>query len=67
MPTDIYPTYENVDGYEMLGRQELAYTYIGFKLGKWDGDVKKLNTIRNQKWQIKTFVKRWDTQLTMTK
>ena len=42
MPTDIYPTYENVDGYEMLGRQELAYTYIGFKLGKWDGDAEEV-------------------------
>lgn len=36
MPTDNYPNYKDVEGYELLGRQDLAYTYIGFKLGKWD-------------------------------
>ncbi|WP_270279620.1 oligopeptide ABC transporter substrate-binding protein [Vagococcus bubulae] len=36
MPTDNYPNYKDVEGYEILGRQDLAYTYIGFKLGKWD-------------------------------
>lgn len=36
MPTDIYPTYKDVEGYQLLGRQELAYSYIGFKLGTFD-------------------------------
>lgn len=41
MPTDNYPTYKDVEGYEILGREAFAYTYIGFKLGKWeDGEVK---------------------------
>ncbi|MGX7263545.1 oligopeptide ABC transporter substrate-binding protein [Enterococcus crotali] len=36
MPTDVYPTYKDLDGYQMLGREELAYTYVGFKLGTFD-------------------------------
>ncbi|MGY3765546.1 oligopeptide ABC transporter substrate-binding protein [Vagococcus vulneris] len=36
MPTDTYPTYKDVEGYEILGRPQFSYTYIGFKLGKWD-------------------------------
>lgn len=36
MPTDNYPSYKDVEGYEILGRQDLAYTYIGFKLGTWN-------------------------------
>ncbi|WP_326717295.1 oligopeptide ABC transporter substrate-binding protein [Vagococcus jeotgali] len=36
MPTDNYPNYKDVEGYEILGRQDLAYTYIGFKLGTWN-------------------------------
>ncbi len=36
MPTDIYPSFKDIEGYEILGRPDLAYTYIGFKLGKWD-------------------------------
>ncbi|MEI5994191.1 oligopeptide ABC transporter substrate-binding protein [Candidatus Enterococcus mansonii] len=36
MPTDSYPTYKDSEGYQMLGREELAYTYIGFKLGTFD-------------------------------
>lgn len=35
MPTDLYDTYKDMDNATLLGRQELAYTYIGFKLGKW--------------------------------
>ena len=38
MPTDNYPSYKDIEGYEILGRQDLAYSYIGFKLGKWDTD-----------------------------
>ncbi len=38
MPTDNYPTYKDTEDYQMLGREELAYTYIGFKLGTYDKD-----------------------------
>nr|WP_242596491.1 oligopeptide ABC transporter substrate-binding protein [Enterococcus plantarum] len=38
MPTDNYPTYKDSEGYQMLGREELAYTYVGFKLGTYDKD-----------------------------
>ncbi len=36
MPTDNFPTYKDSEGYQMLGREELAYTYVGFKLGTFD-------------------------------
>lgn len=42
MPTDNYPSYKDIEGYEILGRPELAYTYIGFKLGKWDTEAGKV-------------------------
>ena len=35
MPTDQYENYENIPGYTNLGVDDLAYTYIGFKLGEW--------------------------------
>ena len=43
MPTDTYPTYKDADGYQILGRPEQAYTYIGFKLGTWDDKEGKVN------------------------
>lgn len=36
MPTDQYDTYKDLENISLLGREELAYTYIGFKLGHWD-------------------------------
>ena len=36
MSTDMYPAYKNIQNYQLLGRAEQAYTYLGFKLGKWD-------------------------------
>lgn len=36
MPTDNFPTYKDSEDYQMLGREELAYTYVGFKLGTFD-------------------------------
>lgn len=33
MPTDTYDSYSDTDGYDMLGRMQRAYTYIGFNLG----------------------------------
>lgn len=38
MPTDTFPTYKDLAEYQMLGREELAYTYIGFKLGTFDSE-----------------------------
>ena len=35
MPTDQYDTYKDSENITLLGRQELAYTYLGFKLGSW--------------------------------
>lgn len=43
MPTDIYPTYKDAEGYQILGRQEQAYTYIGFKMGTFD---KETNSVK---------------------
>lgn len=39
MPTDLYASYAELPGYTLLGREELSYTYIGFKLGKWDAEA----------------------------
>ncbi|OJF89716.1 oligopeptide ABC transporter substrate-binding protein [Alkalibacterium sp. 20] len=35
MPTDQYETFKDIPGYTILGQDENAYTYIGFKLGEW--------------------------------
>lgn len=35
MPTDQFENFKDIPGYTILGRQENAYTYIGFKLGEW--------------------------------
>ncbi len=43
MPTDTYPTYKDTEGYQILGRPEQAYTYIGFKMGTFD---KETNTVK---------------------
>lgn len=42
IPTDIYETYKDVSGYQILGRQELSYSYIGFKLGVYDQEKKQV-------------------------
>lgn len=39
MPTDLYESYAELPGYTLLGREQLSYTYIGFKLGKWDSEA----------------------------
>ena len=36
IPTDIYKTYSNLNNLELLGRQELYYSYMGFKVGRFD-------------------------------
>ncbi|RKQ35661.1 oligopeptide ABC transporter substrate-binding protein [Oceanobacillus halophilus] len=39
-PTDQFPDVEeSLTNVEWLGQTDLAYTYIGFKLGKWDADA----------------------------
>lgn len=44
MTTDNYDVFSKVANYEYLGRQEYAYTYMGFKLGKWDEEKKQVET-----------------------
>ncbi|SPT60984.1 Oligopeptide-binding protein AppA precursor [Aerococcus viridans] len=39
MPTDLYESYAELPGYTLLGREQLSYTYIGFKLGSWDAEA----------------------------
>ena len=36
IPTELYKTYKDFDNIETLGRQELYYSYLGFKMGKYD-------------------------------
>ncbi|MCG4282140.1 oligopeptide ABC transporter substrate-binding protein [Lacticaseibacillus saniviri] len=36
MPQDNFSDWKKSDGYTNLGQQDLAYSYIAFKLGKWD-------------------------------
>ncbi len=59
MPTDTYPTYKDTDGYQILGRPEQAYTYIGFKLGTWNDEEGKVNYDPDSKWRINHCVKQW--------
>ncbi len=49
MPTDTYPTYKDLEGYEILGREQMSYTYIGFKLGKWDKEANEVQMDENAK------------------
>ena len=42
MPNSEYTSWKDLGGYELLGQQDTAYNYIGFKLGKWD-DTKGVN------------------------
>ena len=34
IPTDLYKTFKDLDNLQVLGRQELYYSYMGFKVGK---------------------------------
>ncbi len=49
MPTDTYTSYKDVDGYQILGREQTAYTYLGFKLGKYDKEKGEVVTDKNAK------------------
>ncbi|MBS3679156.1 oligopeptide ABC transporter substrate-binding protein [Ornithinibacillus massiliensis] len=41
-PSDQFVDNANLTNIEWLGRTELSYTYIGFKLGHWDKEEKKV-------------------------
>lgn len=41
IPTDQYLNAKDIDNIEILGAIDYAYTYIGFKLGKWDEEKKE--------------------------
>ena len=36
IPTDLYKSYKDLNNLEILGRQELYYSYMAFKVGKFD-------------------------------
>ena len=41
IPADQYLNVKDLGNIELLAKVDLAYTYIGFKLGKWDGKKKE--------------------------
>ncbi|WP_153731149.1 oligopeptide ABC transporter substrate-binding protein [Sporosarcina obsidiansis] len=41
IPADQYETVRKLDNIELLGDIDLAYSYIGFKMGKWDEERKE--------------------------
>ncbi|MDP4162402.1 MAG: oligopeptide ABC transporter substrate-binding protein [Bacillota bacterium] len=49
-PTDQYPSAKNSKNFQFVGKNELAYSYIGFKLGHWDAK-KNVNVMDNPKFQ----------------
>ncbi|MBB5147404.1 peptide/nickel transport system substrate-binding protein [Cerasibacillus quisquiliarum] len=48
-PTDQYPDNADMDNVEFLGNVEMAYTYMGFKLGTWDKKNKRVKPDPNAK------------------
>ncbi|GKV55268.1 ABC transporter substrate-binding protein [Sporosarcina sp. NCCP-2222] len=49
IPADQYLKAKEIDNIELLAKVDLAYTYIGFKLGKWDKEKKENVTDPNAK------------------
>lgn len=49
IPSDQYLNAKEIDNIELLAEVDIAYTYIGFKLGKWDADNKTNVTDPNAK------------------
>lgn len=49
LPVDQYEKAKEVDNIELLADIDTAYTYIGFKLGKWDKEKKENVTDPNSK------------------
>lgn len=48
-PTDQYPDNADMANVEFLGNTDMAYTYIGFKLGTWDKEKKEVKPDPNKK------------------
>ncbi|MDO4775061.1 MAG: oligopeptide ABC transporter substrate-binding protein [Aerococcaceae bacterium] len=42
LPADTYPTYKDATNFQILGELQNAYTYVGFKLGKWNEEKKEV-------------------------
>lgn len=53
IPADQYLTVKDVDNIELLAQVDYAYTYIGFKQGKWDATKKENVTDPNAKMASK--------------
>jgi peptide/nickel transport system substrate-binding protein len=51
-PTDQYKSAKGSKNFQFVGKIDLAYSYIGFKLGHWDAK-KSLNIMDNPKFQDK--------------
>jgi len=51
-PVDQYPAAKNAKAFQFLGKIDLAYSYIGFKLGHWDAK-KGVNIMDNPKFEDK--------------
>lgn len=49
IPVDQYQNAKEIDNIELLADVDTAYTYIGFKLGKWDAEKKTNVTDPNAK------------------
>ena len=49
IPVDQYENAKSVDNLELLADVDTAYTYIGFKLGKWDAEKEESITDPNAK------------------
>ena len=54
MPTDTYETYKDIEGYTNLGREQTSYTYLGFKLGKWNNEESTVEYDPNSKMADKS-------------
>ncbi|WP_125704398.1 oligopeptide ABC transporter substrate-binding protein [Lacticaseibacillus daqingensis] len=54
MPTATYDNWKKISGYTNLGKEELSYTYLAFKVGKFDND-KSVNVLdKNAKMNNKS-------------
>lgn len=51
-PVDQYPAAKGSKSFQFVGKIDLAYSYIGFKLGHWDAE-KGVNVMDNPKFQDK--------------
>ncbi|MDO4680586.1 MAG: oligopeptide ABC transporter substrate-binding protein [Aerococcus sp.] len=54
MPSGSYDTYKDTKGYTMLTQNARSYSYLGFKLGKWDKEQEKIVPDKNAKMAKKS-------------